>query len=80
MMMTHTPHEIGEEFPEHRAKIHALKVSDVHFAKMMEDYHELNRAIHRAEIEVEPVSDDTMELMKKKRLALKDEIASLLAM
>jgi uncharacterized protein YdcH (DUF465 family) len=79
-MMSHTPHEIAEEFPEHRAKIHALKVSDVHFAQMMEQYHELNRAIHRAEIEVEPVSDDTMELMKKKRLALKDEIASLLAM
>jgi uncharacterized protein YdcH (DUF465 family) len=79
-MMSHTPHEIGEEFPEHRAKIHALKVSDEHFAKMMDDYHELNRAIHRAEIEVEPVSDDTMETMKKKRLALKDEIASLLAM
>jgi uncharacterized protein YdcH (DUF465 family) len=79
-MMSHTPHEIAEEFPEHRAKIHALKVSDAHFAQMMEEYHELNRAIHRAEIEVEPVSDDTMEVMKKKRLALKDEIASLLAM
>ncbi len=77
--MSHTPHEIAEEFPEHREKIHALKMADAHFAKVFEAYHEINRAIHRAEIEVEPVSDDTLEEMKKKRLALKDEIAGFIA-
>jgi uncharacterized protein len=53
-MMSHTPHELAEEFPEHADKIHGLKTSDAHFAKMAEDYHTLNRAVHRAETDVEP--------------------------
>ena len=52
--MSHTPHELAEEFPEHADKIHGLKTSDAHFAKMAEDYHTLNRAVHRAETDVEP--------------------------
>ena len=42
-------------------------------------YHELNRSIHRVEAEVEPTSDDVLEDMKKQRLALKDEIAAIIA-
>jgi len=32
--MTHTPHELAEEFPDHAQKIHELKVSDAHFARL----------------------------------------------
>jgi uncharacterized protein YdcH (DUF465 family) len=77
--MSHTPHELHEEFPQARARIHALKTSDAHFAKLADSYHDVNRAIHRAEIEEEPISDDSLEQMKKQRLALKDEIAALIA-
>lgn len=77
--MTHTPHELHEEFPDKAAKIHALKTSDPHFAKLAEAYHDLNREIHRMETDIEPAGDEAMEEAKKKRLALKDELAALIA-
>ena len=77
--MSHTPHELAAEFPEHADKIHGLKTSDAHFAKMAEDYHTLNRAVHRAETDVEPTSDDVITDMRKERLQLKDKIAAYLS-
>lgn len=77
--MSHTPHELSEEFPEHADKIHAMKTSDAHFAKMAEDYHTLNRAVHRAETDVEPTSDEVITGMRKERLLLKDKIAAYLS-
>ena len=77
--MSHTPHELHEEFPEHADKIHALKISDAHFAKMAEDYHTLNRAVHRAETDVAPTSDAFITEMRKERLQLKDKIAAYLS-
>tara|TARA_R110000850_G_scaffold133971_2_gene255132 strand:- start:1475 stop:1717 length:243 start_codon:yes stop_codon:yes gene_type:complete len=76
--MSHTPHELNEEFPQQAEQIAALKLSDTHFAKMSDDYHRLNRAIHRAETDVEPTSDDNMQKMRRERLALKDQIAAYL--
>ena len=76
--MTHVPHELHAEFPEHADRIHELKVSNAHFAHLADKYHEVNRAIHRAETEVEPTDDFHLEDMKKERLALKDELAGIL--
>ncbi|WP_416797844.1 YdcH family protein [Ciceribacter azotifigens] len=76
--MSNTPHEIQDEFPELAGKMHELKVSDEHFAQLLEDYREINRAIHRAETEVEPVGDAQMETMRKQRMVLKDEIYGML--
>lgn len=72
--MSHTPNELHEEFPESAERIHALKTSDRHFARLADEYHHLNRAIHRAETDIEPSSDEHLEEMKKQRLKLKDEI------
>lgn len=77
--MSHTPNELAEEFPEHVEKMHELKQSDAHFAKLFEAYHDVNRAIHRAETDVEPTDDLHMETMRKERLKLKDEIYGMLA-
>ena len=76
--MSHVPHELHEEFPEFAARIHELKVSNAHFTNLADRYHEVNRAIHRMETEVEPVADETLEEMKKQRLHLKDEIFKML--
>ena len=76
--MSHVPHELHEEFPEASERIHTLKISNKHFAGLADTYHELNRTIHRMESDIEPVSDQTLETMKKQRLALKDEIFSML--
>ena len=77
--MSHTPHELAEEFPDKVDEIHRLKQDDAHFAKLADEYHEVNRAVHRAETNVEPVSEQAENDMRKKRAALKDEIWGILA-
>jgi uncharacterized protein YdcH (DUF465 family) len=76
--MGHTPHELSEQFPNHADAIHALKQSNPHFARLTDDYHELNRQIHRAETDVEPTDDFHLEEMKKKRLLLLDQVREML--
>jgi uncharacterized protein YdcH (DUF465 family) len=76
--MSHTPHELHEEFPELADRIHELKLSDAHFAKLAEEYHEINRAVHRAETNVEPIEELTETEMRKKRAHLKDELYRML--
>lgn len=72
--MTNTPHELAADFPEHADRIHALKASDPHFARLMEEYHEVNREVHRAETQVEPVSEAAEAALRKRRATLKDEL------
>ncbi|MEO0815792.1 MAG: YdcH family protein [Pseudomonadota bacterium] len=76
--MSHTPHELAEEFPDLVDKIHTLKTSDAHFARLSDEYHEVNRAIHRAETKVEPVSDSEEESLRKTRMVLKDKLYGML--
>ncbi|QKV18183.1 YdcH family protein [Oricola thermophila] len=76
--MTHVPHELAEEFPEFVTQLHHLRETDGHFYRISNEYHELNRAIHRAETNVEPCDDARMNEMRKRRMALKDEIYGML--
>lgn len=76
--MTHVPHELHDEFPEAGAALHKLKSESPHFAKLAAAYHEINREIHRIETDLEAASDARTEDLKKRRLALKDEIAGLI--
>lgn len=76
--MSHTPHDLAEEFPDQLEKLHALKLSDTHFARLADKYHAVNRLIHRAETKVEPITDEAETELRKKRLTLKDEIAGML--
>lgn len=76
--MSNTPHDLTEEFPDRRERITELKTSDGHFARLADEYNELNRAIHRIETRVEPTSEDVEEELKRRRVRLKDEIARLL--
>lgn len=77
--MSHTPHELHEEFPALAERIHALKLSDAHFARLADEYHEINREVHRAESGVAPMESLAESALRKKRSHLKDEIARLLA-
>lgn len=76
--MSHTPHELAEEFPDKIEAMHTLKEHDKHFAKLYADYHKLNRDIHRAETDVAPTDDLHINAMRKARLALKDQVAAAL--
>lgn len=75
--MSHTPHELHEEFPEFAERMRGLQ-GNAHYAKLAESYHQVNRAIHRAETHIEPTDDAHLEGMRKERLKLKDEIFAML--
>lgn len=77
--MSHTPHELAEEFPEAVEQIHNLKQSNAHFSKLVDEYHEVNRDVHRAETNVEPTDDLHQNEMRKQRLSLKDQIWKMLS-
>lgn len=76
--MGHTPHELAADFPEYVDQLHALKLSDAHFQKLTERYHDVNRAVHRAETNVEPTTDERLTDMRKRRMTLKDQIYGIL--
>ncbi len=76
--MSNTPHDLTEEFPDQRERITDLKTRDGHFARLVEEYNEVNRTIHRIETRVEPTSEDVEEELKRRRVRLKDEIAQML--
>ena len=65
-------HDLIHEFPEHRQRIHELKIGDQHFARLFDEYHELEHQVRRIEEGVETTSDNFLEDLKKKRLKLKD--------
>ncbi|MCG7519261.1 YdcH family protein [Ruegeria sp. Ofav3-42] len=77
--MSHTPHELAEEFPDKVELMSQLKQSDAHFARLADEYHEVNREVHRAETNVEPMDDLAETDLRKKRAALKDEIWAILS-
>ena len=77
--MSHVPHELAEEFPDHAGKIHTLRQENAHFARLADSYHDLNRRVHRAETNIEPVETLTETQMRKQRAALKDEIWGMLS-
>lgn len=71
-------HDLAHEFPEYKEQIHRLKATNAHFARLFEEYHEVTKQLGRIAQEIEAVSDRVAEDCKKKRLALKDELFSML--
>ncbi len=77
--MSHTPHELAEEFPDHADRIRELKRLTPHFARLADAYHAVNLAIHKAEANIEPTDDAHLAEMRKERLRLKDAIWQILS-
>jgi uncharacterized protein YdcH (DUF465 family) len=67
-------HDLVHELPEHRDTIHNLKMTNNHFARLFDEYHEVDHEVHRIETGAENTSDDYLEERKKVRLHLKDEL------
>lgn len=76
--MLNEKHDLIHELPEHRETIHNLKMTDNHFAKLFDKYHEVDHEVHRIETNVETTSDDYLEEKKKLRLHLKDELLQII--
>ncbi|MBD3763683.1 MAG: DUF465 domain-containing protein [Rhodobacterales bacterium] len=77
--MSNTPHDVYEDFPGQAEKIHALRASDTHFAHVLDEYHEVNRAVHRAETRVDVIDEEAETALRQRRMRLKDQIARALA-
>lgn len=71
-------HDLVHELPEYKEKIHQLKIEDRHFAKLFDEYHEVDHEIHRLEMGIENSSDAHVESRKKQRLHLKDQMVAML--
>ena len=76
--MSHVPHELAAEFPELKEQIHDLKISDGHFSRLFDEYHVINRDVHRAEAAGVNITDEHYEELKRKRMKLKDELYAML--
>ncbi|GLQ05543.1 YdcH family protein [Sneathiella chinensis] len=76
--MSHVPHELMEEFPGQKEAIQKLNQADGHFSKLTDEYHTVNREIHRIETNVAPADEGYEKQLRRQRLALKDEIATYL--
>ena len=59
--MLNEKHDLIHELPEHRETIHNLKMTDKHFAKLFDEYHEVDHEVHRIETNIETTSDEYLE-------------------
>lgn len=76
--MSHTPHELADDFPQDKERISELKRTSPHFAKLADRYHDINRTIHRMEERIEPVADQTEFSLRRERMMLKDQLYAML--
>ncbi|TPW33075.1 DUF465 domain-containing protein [Martelella alba] len=76
--MPKVPHDLTEELPGFRQRMRELRQQDSRFDRLFQAYHSMNRAIFRAETKIEPADDMHMIFMRRRRMALKDEIYGML--
>ena len=70
--------KIKKMFPEHQDLIHKLRHDDPHFAKIFEHHEELDKEIVQLELNPVNLINDDIELLKRKKLTMKDEIYKIL--
>jgi uncharacterized protein YdcH (DUF465 family) len=70
-------HSLLKEFPDHHHTIRHLKMNDAHFAKLFDEYHEIDHEVFKIERGDTPTTDQYIEQQKKKRVHLKDQLYAL---
>ena len=65
-------------FPEYRDLISELKTSDRYFLNLFEKHNSLDQRIKNMESRHESGTQDEIEVLKKQKLAVKDELYGLL--
>lgn len=71
-------HDIVSEFPDHKDRVHALKTTDHHFARLYEEYDQVNHEVIKNETGAAVMADEALEDLKKKRLRVKDEMVKMI--
>lgn len=72
------PHDLHHEFPELGDKIRELKMGNTRFSKLFDEYDDVVKELHRIEMAIETPEDNYVEMLKKRRLMLKDELYGML--
>ena len=65
-------------FPEFRDLISKLKTEDAHFARLFDKHNELDQKIKNFESGIEIATGSEIEVLKKEKLAIKDELYPIL--
>lgn len=65
-------------FPEFRDLISKLKTEDAHFARLFDKHNELDQKIKNFESGIEIATGSEIEILKKEKLAIKDELYAIL--
>jgi uncharacterized protein YdcH (DUF465 family) len=71
-------HDLHHDFPDMAEQIHELKMNDRHFARLFDEYHELDKEVRKIEEDTTPASDDTLDALRIKRVHLKDDLYAML--
>ena len=72
-------HALVFEFPEHRDKIHQLKLADSDFNSLAKRYHHLDHKIRGLEATQVPAEDQYFMQLKLQRVHLKQQIFNILS-
>jgi uncharacterized protein YdcH (DUF465 family)/uncharacterized cupin superfamily protein len=70
--------DLAREFPELKARIHALKLESPVFRHLYAAYQALDDEVYRIEQDIETPSDDYTEDIKRRRVRLKDRLYGML--
>ena len=65
-------------FPEYRDLITQLKTTDHHFTRLFDQHNALDQKIKNMESSVTPASHEEIEVLKKEKLLLKDQLYAIL--
>jgi uncharacterized protein YdcH (DUF465 family) len=65
-------------FPEYRDLISQLKTTDHHFSRLFDKHNALDQKIKNLESGIEKATDLEIEILKKEKLQLKDELFNIL--
>ena len=71
-------HDLVHEFAQYLEKMKQLKASDAHFSSLADQYDAHNHTITQYEQGKESLAEEALEVLKKKRLEVKDEIYQIL--
>lgn len=67
-------HHLADELPEYREDINFLMATDSKFQELMAKYREVDHQIRLADENIEPKCDESVEMFKRQRLALMDDM------
>lgn len=65
-------------FPEYREQIAHLRANDRHFSRLFDEHNKLDHKVKQLEDKNSPAYQNDIELLKKQKLVLKEQIYELL--